>query len=52
FLSHSVINTIHLVGFHAIADNINKITCLALLLESNDPDPMIVTAIDYVNSKK
>ncbi|CAG8802093.1 45307_t:CDS:2, partial [Gigaspora margarita] len=41
-----------IIDFCAMADNINKVTCLVLSLESSDPDPMIVTAIDYVNSEK
>ncbi|CAG8798100.1 19007_t:CDS:2, partial [Gigaspora rosea] len=39
-------------GFHAIADNINRLTCLLLPRELDDYVPIIATAIDYINNQE
>ncbi|CAG8709439.1 9564_t:CDS:2, partial [Dentiscutata heterogama] len=49
-LSLSPTDTMHLVGFRAMANNINKLACLTLLREPEDSDPVISTAVDYINS--
>ncbi|CAG8776988.1 24638_t:CDS:2, partial [Cetraspora pellucida] len=50
--SRSIIDTTHIVGSCAMADNINKLTCLALPLKPDDPEPIISTAIDHINCEE
>ncbi|CAG8472462.1 5316_t:CDS:2, partial [Dentiscutata heterogama] len=45
--SCSSIDIMHLVGFRAMANNINKLACLTLPREPEDPEHIISTAIDY-----
>ncbi|CAG8485246.1 14182_t:CDS:2, partial [Gigaspora rosea] len=47
--SRSPIDTTHLVGFRSMADNINSLVCLSLPRDSEDPDPIISTAVDHIN---
>ncbi|CAG8618617.1 19235_t:CDS:2 [Cetraspora pellucida] len=48
----SPIDTTHLVGFHSIADNINKLACLTLPRESVDSEPVFLVAVDYINHQE
>ncbi|CAG8796535.1 24266_t:CDS:1, partial [Dentiscutata erythropus] len=35
-----------------MADNINKLACLTLPQEPEYPDPIISTAVDYINDQE
>ncbi|CAG8827061.1 4560_t:CDS:1, partial [Dentiscutata erythropus] len=48
----SPIDITHLVGFRAMADNINKLACLTLPREPDVPEPVISTAIDRINGQE
>ncbi|CAG8562108.1 3845_t:CDS:1, partial [Dentiscutata heterogama] len=42
----------HLVGFRAMADNINKLACLTLPREPENPEPIISIAVDHINDQE
>ncbi|CAG8809429.1 26115_t:CDS:2, partial [Gigaspora margarita] len=50
--TRSPTDTTYLVGFHAIADNLNKLACLSLPQEYNNSELFVTTAIDFINSQE
>ncbi|CAG8810498.1 568_t:CDS:1, partial [Racocetra fulgida] len=50
--SRTPIDITHLVGFCSMADNINKLACLTLPQEPEDPEPIISTAIDHIDNQE
>ncbi|CAG8817929.1 8517_t:CDS:1, partial [Racocetra fulgida] len=46
------INTTHIVSFRSIADNINRIACSFLPFNSDELEPIILIAVDYINNQK
>ncbi|CAG8447118.1 15142_t:CDS:2 [Dentiscutata erythropus] len=50
--SRSPIDTTHLVGFRAMANNINKLACLTLPQDPENPEPIISIAIDHINNQE
>ncbi|CAG8774924.1 3224_t:CDS:1, partial [Gigaspora rosea] len=45
-------DTTYLVGFHTIADNLNKLACLSLLQEYDNLELFVATAIDLIDSQE
>ncbi|CAG8468433.1 386_t:CDS:2 [Racocetra fulgida] len=45
-------DTTHIVGFRAMADEINKLACLSFPSISQEFEPIISTAIDHINGEE
>ncbi|CAG8647059.1 306_t:CDS:2 [Gigaspora margarita] len=50
--TQSPTDTIYLVGFRAMADNLNKLACLSLPQKYNNSEPFVTTAIDLIDSQE
>ena len=50
--TRSPTDTTYLVGFHAMADNLNKLACLSLPQEYDNSEPFVATAIDLIDSQE
>ncbi|CAG8724803.1 10814_t:CDS:1, partial [Gigaspora rosea] len=47
--TRSLTDTTYLVGFRAMADNLNKLACLSLPQEYDNSEPFVATAIDLID---